>query len=224
MFCFYFCIFVFLSLRILAQEVEQNYSFDRLIEVHKQLSENALKTSIENAVKSVEGNIADVPKQTSDYYNLSRTLQPKFICEIGFNAGHSACAFLFGSPRANYLGFDLGSNPSPVLPNISHGRHNYTNSSIAIIKQQFNATTDENDKINVIIGDSTQTVPIFHELNPNFRCDVIHIDGGHFGNVPVSDLKNMALLSKEDGSTVVLLDDAVCEVKFKSTIAGSACV
>mmetsp|Transcript_44956 Transcript_44956/g.105990 ORF Transcript_44956/g.105990 Transcript_44956/m.105990 type:complete len:373 (-) Transcript_44956:98-1216(-) len=54
-------------------------------------------------------------------------------------------------------------------------------------------------------GDSTVTVPAFADANPNFVCDVVFVDGEHFGSVPFADLLNLQRLATED--TVVIADD-----------------
>eukprot|EP01034_Spumella_vulgaris_P033397 gene33397-41212_t len=56
--------------------------------------------------------------------------------------------------------------------------------------------------------------------HPEFRCDLIHVDGGHFGTIPVQDMVNVVALSREDGKTIILLDDATCEIQKRDHIAG----
>jgi hypothetical protein len=71
-----------------------------------------------------------------------------------------------------------------------------------------------------VIGDSTVIVPKYALEHPDFRCDLIHVDGGHFGKIPIQDMVNMARLSREDGQSIILLDDTTCEIANRNQIAG----
>merc|ERR1719444_529082 len=55
-----------------------------------------------------EGNIASSEKAMAMYYHVARGPTVKNICEIGFNAGHSAALFLNANPEANLYTFDIG--------------------------------------------------------------------------------------------------------------------
>ena len=55
----------------------------------------------------------------------------------------------------------------------------------------------------MVLGDSTITIPTFKSLHPDFRCDVIFIDGGHAYEVALADIRNMASLAGPDRWVVV---------------------
>jgi len=45
-------------------------------------------------------------EQVRSYFTISEKFRPRVVCEVGFNAGHSAVSLLVGSPGAAYRGFD----------------------------------------------------------------------------------------------------------------------
>jgi hypothetical protein len=197
---------IFFIYIITANELKSSFTFDELLNFT-----NILNNNMKDKQKDrFEGNIANNNIQVTSYYNLTHKYMPSIICEIGFNAGHSAATLLFGTHiDAKYLAFDLGHLPSNFEPNkYNHGKHFYTNSSKDLINNYFK----NNNKVELIIGDSTDTVPNFVNNNKDFKCDLISVDGGHFGLTPIFDLINMYSLAKDDNSTIVLLDDATCKI------------
>jgi hypothetical protein len=213
-----------------ARKSDRRYSVRNLVALHESLSNLAENVT----AKRPEGHSGSILNQTREYYYLSKEINAQVICEVGFNAGHSASSFLFGSPGARYVGFDLGHMPSPVRPDsIEHGKHNYTTACLSLLRAQFaddilpgnnTASPELSRKINLVVGDSTQTVPAFAKKHPKFRCDLIHVDGGHFGNIPIWDMKNMAMLSREDGTTRVILDDAPCRIPIENKGITAGCL
>jgi hypothetical protein len=93
----------------------------------------------------------------------------KTICEIGFNAGHSTIGWLVNNPNAQVLMFDLWG-------------HNYADTAEAFIRNQSHLHPD---RMRIIKGSSTATVPVFHHANPGFHCDIISIDGGHTYDIAI---------------------------------------
>jgi len=79
------------------------------------------------------------------------------------------------------------------------GDHNYSVSSIHYLQEQFPG------RLELILGDSTKTIPTFKSLHPDFKCDVIFIDGGHTYEVALEDIRNMAGLAAE--KAWVAIDD-----------------
>ena len=57
----------------------------------------------------------------------------------------------------------------------------------------------------LIIGDSTQTIPASIRYCPVDKADMIFVDGGHFGMVPLKDMENLLQWLKPDG--LIVLDD-----------------
>jgi len=209
------------------------FSLQALFEFHKRLSTNMLQYQV------TEGNIGDYPSQIEAYYNFAKKHAPRQICEIGFNAGHSASVFNFASPTSNYQAFDLGNQSSPVDEHLQHGKHEYTAEAIRMIREYFRSNLQSNSdavssspkthrqmstkkRVQVMIGDSTATVPQFAARHSSFVCDLVHVDGGHFKDVPHIDLIHTYLLASTNNNTAILLDDAVCSIRepFRS---GTGC-
>lgn len=57
------------------------------------------------------GHIAQVPTQVETYLQLARRPEVRIICEIGFNAGHSAAVFLSAKPDNVLVEFDVQTLP-----------------------------------------------------------------------------------------------------------------
>ena len=110
---------------------------------------------------------------TDTYLNKSKNISNmvlnknlKNVMEIGFNAGFSTLLMLLTNPNINITCFDLGD-------------HKYTMLCYNKMKETFG------NRINIIIGDSTKTLP-----NINDKYELIHIDGGHSTEVANSDIVN----------------------------------
>lgn len=112
----------------------------------------------------------------------------KKILEIGFNAGHSSETFLSLSPDSRVTSFDIGE-------------HQYCHISKDYIDKKFPG------RHNLILGDSTETIPDFVKHRPNEKFDLIFIDGGHTYDVARSDIENCKALATE--STLVIIDDTI---------------
>jgi len=108
------------------------------------------------------------------------------IAETGFNTGMSSRAFLSARPDVRVVSFDIGEHVS-VRP------------AKAAIDRNFPGRHE------LVLGDSTQTLPAFAREHPGRRFDLIFIDGGHDYEVVRADLLNFRALS--DDRTVVIMDD-----------------
>ena len=62
------------------------------------------------------------------------------------------------------------------------------------------------DRLNVTWGDSTETLPQFIKQNPNIRCDIMLIDGGHIFKVAASDMKNFKLMASAS-KNIIFMDN-----------------
>merc|ERR1740138_996984 len=82
-----------------------------------------------------EGNIASSEKALSMYFNVARGPTVQNICEIGFNAGHSAALFMNANPEANLYSFDIA-------------QFKYTLGNIQLMKELFP------DRFEFILGPS----------------------------------------------------------------------
>lgn len=113
--------------------------------------------------------------------NLVLNKNIKSVMEIGFNSGFSTLLMLISNPNIHITCYDLGE-------------HKYTIPCYQKLKEIFK------DRINIIIGDSIETLP-----SDNNTYDLIHIDGGHESCVVESDIVNSYRLSKQ--GTIIIMDD-----------------
>ena len=111
----------------------------------------------------------------------------KFICEIGFNAGHSVLAMILANPNAHYVLFDLGT-------------HAYARPCFEHLKKIFPQTT-----IEMFWGDSRETVALYHREHTEMVFDLVHIDGGHRSEVYTVDWKNS--LNATSSGSLIIFDD-----------------
>ena len=115
------------------------------------------------------------------------------ICEIGFNAGHSAMLMLMGRDKTelDFTIFDIGWHP-------------YTKPCMDYIKSKY-----PHVKFTYIEGDSTKTMPMWIEGN-EASYDVIHVDGGHDKHCITNDMKNADVLLKHGG--IMIVDDTYTSI------------
>ncbi|KAJ3334980.1 hypothetical protein HDU93_006897, partial [Gonapodya sp. JEL0774] len=59
-------------------------------------------------------------------------------------------------------------------------------------------------------GDSLMTVPWFQMANPDVKCDLIHVDGGHSYQMAYADLWMLRVMANRQRH-VVLMDDLNCQ-------------
>src|SRR3954468_13308550 len=108
------------------------------------------------------------------------------IAETGFNTGASSRAFLSARRDTTVVSFDIGEHMSvrPTKPRIDKqypGRHQ------------------------LVIGDSTKTLPEYSAAHPQERFDLIFVDGGHDYEVAKADLVHFRKMSHPE--TIVVIDD-----------------
>ena len=65
-------------------------------------------------------------------------------------------------------------------------------------------------RLKVINGSSIETVPKFARENPDVKCDVLSVDGGHYNDIPLRDIQNMRLLANKSFH-VLFVDDTNCD-------------
>lgn len=119
--------------------------------------------------------------------------QVQTVCEVGFNAGHSAIVWLHGLDT-KLKSFDLFKLP-------------YSNASRTYISEQYA------DRVEFFHGPSQLTVPNYTRsvvAGTQPLCDVWFIDGDHYRKAPETDLKN-ALQASSDGA-IIIADD--CTTRF----------
>ncbi|KAI0224803.1 hypothetical protein LSAT2_024164 [Lamellibrachia satsuma] len=137
--------------------------------------------------RRMEGHSGQVKNQFRLYYWLARLSWVNTICEIGFNAGHSALQFLAASEKVTVYSFDIG-------------QHNYTRPMANYLGDTFHG------RLHLTIGNSLKAVPRFAETHHDVKCDVVIVDGGHTYNVAVDDLRNMGALANKDHHVLVFDD------------------
>jgi hypothetical protein len=166
----------------------------------KQIYLNDLRNIVINSNSYLEGNcfyyhgtLNEFPELYTKQLNLfwcgKQAVQN--ICEIGFNAGHSAMLMLLGRDNTplNFTVFDIG-------------HHLYTKPSYEYIKSKFSYVNFE-----YVEGDSTIIMPewINNHSELMYKYDVVHVDGGHSEHCISNDMKNADLLVKKNG--IVIIDD-----------------
>lgn len=115
--------------------------------------------------------------------------QAKRVCEIGFNAGHSALLMLLGGKVEDFTIFDIGL-------------HKYTKPALDYIISKFSHVNFE-----YIVGDSTVEMSLWIDRNKHLceQYDVVHIDGGHSEYCITNDIANSIKLVKVGG--ILIIDD-----------------
>ena len=148
----------------------------------------------------VEGASGEIIRQKEIHSQLAKTRSPLQICESGFNAGHSAVSWLLAAPHAKYQGFDAGEL-----------FHKYPRKNMELLQLLFGK-----ERVQVEFGDSRNTLLEFAKRRTTnrtvvgtFVCDLIHVDGGHFEDVPYKDLANFRHIA--DRSTLLVMDDINCD-------------
>jgi len=121
------------------------------------------------------------------------SLVNKYICEIGFNAGHSCLLFLLGLnnfEKINFTIFDINN-------------HIYTKPCFNYISEN----TDNNIEFEFIAGDSIITMPAWINLHQDLvgKYDVVHIDGGYYEECIKNDIYNSNILVRNGG--IIIIDD-----------------
>lgn len=124
--------------------------------------------------------------------NYQKAVKGKeFVCEIGFNAGHSVLAMILVNPNARYVLFDLGT-------------HAYTRPCFEYLKKLFPKTI-----IEIFWGDSRETLAGYHKKHSQIVFDLVHIDGGHKSEVYRIDWKNS--LEVASRGSLIIFDDTDSE-------------
>ena len=110
----------------------------------------------------------------------------KNILEIGFNLGSTSAAFLSARNDITVISIDIGI-------------HGYVKDAKKIIDSCFP------NRHTLLLGDSKILMRKIELLYPNFKPDLIFIDGDHIEPTPIIDLRNALYLAHND--TAIVLDD-----------------
>ena len=115
-------------------------------------------------------------------YDLSKNSEN--ILEIGFNLGNSALLFLLSNSKSKIICFDICI-------------HKYVKLCFNYLDELFP------NRLQLIEGDSTNTVPLFYEKKYDNYFDLIHIDGGHHEHIARQDFLNTYPMAKR----LIIFDD-----------------
>jgi predicted O-methyltransferase YrrM len=178
---------------------------NKAYENFKKYNEGLKRISINEEVEG--GSEIHQCKYFIDY--LIANPQIKTILEIGFNTGVSSAYFLSAREDIKVISVDIAF-------------HRYVYECKKLIDEQFSG------RHKLIIGDSKKIIPELNKLEPEFKPDLIFIDGDHGEPTPLIDARNcLALADKE---TVLVMDDtnlyngwngvlqAMCELLQKKEI------
>ena len=163
-----------------------------------QLHLNELAKLISSSGKQLEGN-AFYKHNTMELYDVLVPKQMNLLwagsevktrmCEIGFNAGHSALLFLLSNQTTpiEFTVFDIG-------------QHAYTTPCLRYMQTAFPNVTFE-----YIEGNSIVKLPEWTAKNSQFMesYDLVHVDGGHSELCAKNDLKNATKLVAPGGLLVI---------------------
>jgi hypothetical protein len=145
-------------------------------------------------VGGLEGNVARFPRKVRLMRALAALDRVDNVCEIGFNAGHSALAWLTAKSTVSVVSFDLATNEvfgravAGPAANFLHGLYP--------------------GRLVVIAGDSMGSVSAAANIfGGGLKCQILYVDGGHTEEVAAADLENLRLFA-DPAYHVVVVDDA----------------
>lgn len=145
--------------------------------------------------KEIEGHSQQYLKERQAMNNIATDPRIRTICETGFNCGHGTLRWLLHSnPQVHVYSFDIGV-------------HKYSQPAAKFLEDTFPG------RHTAIWGDSTQTLPKFHQQNPDVKCNIIFVDGGHDLDVAQADLKNFMAMA-DPAYNVVMIDDFSCSAAY----------
>ena len=67
-----------------------------------------------------------------------------------------------------------------------------------------------NRRLTIVKGSSLDKVPEWARANPDKKCDIVSVDGGHTYDIALQDLKNMRALVNASFH-IALIDDTNCD-------------
>ena len=70
--------------------------------------------------------------------------------------------------------------------------HRYPGENLKLLNKIIGKGVNGEKRVHVTFGDSKRTLPEFVKLiRSKVLCELVHVDGGHFGDVPRADLWGM---------------------------------
>jgi hypothetical protein len=94
------------------------------------------------------------------------------LAQVGFNAGHSTAIWLASNPTVQVRSFCLLDR-------------SWSAGAVRVLQDMFPG------RLSVFKGDSAKSIPRWSAANPDFVCDLIHIDGAHSYVHVVADFINL---------------------------------
>ena len=155
--------------------------FDKLREICKEIGEKVEGNCFTKHL-DIDTEIDELIYKQMNHFSLGKNATN--IMEIGFNAGHSSLLYLLSNPNSKLTIFDSCE-------------HKYAIPCFKYLRSIFP------NRLSIFPGNSTQTVPQFHNKYPHTKFDLIHIDGAHFGGIPNRDFYNSLKLA----SDIIIWDD-----------------
>jgi hypothetical protein len=158
---------------------------------HLDASPGVSTASIEGSTSSFLGKVRLMQAVAHKAWGMNTESGSRTVCEVGFNAGHSALLWLLaGATRV--ISFELG-------------QYSYSHVAAAWLAERFPG------KLHVVMGDSLHTVPTFSAMFPAEKCNIVVVDGGHLFEHARGDLLNLKKLvdvgPRARSSHVLLVDD-----------------
>lgn len=120
------------------------------------------------------------------------------ICEIGFNAGHSALNALATRTDVRVVAFDAAAQVSPRVN--GDGSVAYVPLGAQFLADRFPS------RLLLVAGDSKQTLPATIAMLPELSCNVLFVDGAHAFEAVRSDLRNFKRLASPAWNRVIVDD------------------
>ncbi len=153
-----------------------------------------MKISMKSVLNTINRFVPFIPAEGSawreqlEFFDrlLRESLDIKSIAETGFNTGVSSRAFLAARPNTTVVSFDIGEHAS-------------VRRAKAAIDREFPGRHE------LVLGDSTESLPEYARKHPHKQFDMVFIDGGHDYEVANADLLNFLAMSHD--RTSVIMDD-----------------
>jgi hypothetical protein len=151
------------------------------------------------------GNVAWLTSISMYFWKVASRPNVANVCEVGFGCGHSATIFLSSSPKTKVVSFDLFPRSALEIPEDSEmggfnkKLHVFQRAGLNFIAETFSG------RHRAFPGNSSHTIPAYVAANPEFKCDLIYVDGSHQEVATLIDIQNFRPLAHPD--TLVLIDD-----------------
>ena len=138
-----------------------------------------------------EGGSTDIPEQIEIYWAAAKNPSLRTICEVGFNAGHSALLWLTASPNAKVVMFDLF-------------KHVASPAGERVLRKYYN------ERLTIYKGASVRGLA--QAFDDGVRCDLFSVDGSHHYPHAVLDVIASYFMTTTNAS--VFVDDTNCRSFF----------